>query len=261
MAKRRIDSLMVERGLAETRIRAQALLMAGKVLVGDRPVTKAGALVAEDVEVRLRKALPFVGRGGIKLAHALDQFRLDMTFLKAADIGSSTGGFTDCLLQRGSIRVYAIDVGRGQLDYRLRSDTRVVVMERVNARYPLSLPEKVDMATVDVSFISAAKVIPNTAAVVKEGGCVVVLLKPQFEAKRQEVSKGGVIKDPQMHAQVLGRFVVWAVDHGFRLKDLIPSPITGDSGNREFFVLLTPCSGKHTGQLLPRSRPSLRGTK
>ncbi|MEW6033862.1 MAG: TlyA family RNA methyltransferase [Chloroflexota bacterium] len=239
MAKRRIDSLMVERGLAETRSQAQALLMAGKVMVGDRTITKAGTLVPEEVELSLRESLPYVSRGGIKLAHALDEFHIDVASMVAVDIGASTGGFTDCLLQRGAARVYAVDVGRGQMDHRLRQDPRVVLMERVNARYPFLLPEKANIATIDVSFISATRVIPSAASVLKPGSPVVVLLKPQFEARREEVGKGGIIKDPQLHARVLGRFIVWAVDHRFRLRGLVPSPIAGASGNQEFLVLLT----------------------
>jgi 23S rRNA (cytidine1920-2'-O)/16S rRNA (cytidine1409-2'-O)-methyltransferase len=240
MARRRIDSLMVERGLVETRAKAQALLMAGRVLVDGRTVTKAGALVAEEAQVRLKEGLPYVSRGGTKLAHALDHFHVDTGALVAADIGSSTGGFTDCLLQRGACRVYAIDVGRGQLDYRLRRDPRVVVLEGVNARYPLGLPERAGLAVVDVSFISATRVIPSATAVLEKGGHLLVLVKPQFEARRPEVGKGGVVKDPLVHARVLARFIIWAVDHGHRFLGLTPSPIVGASGNREFFVLLKP---------------------
>ena len=154
------------------------------------------------------------------------------------DIGASTGGFTDCLLKRGASRVYAIDVGYGQLDYRLRQDTRVVAMERVNARYPISLPEKVDLATMDLSFISVEKVIPSVAKLLKDGGYLLVLIKPQFEARREEVGKRGVIKQPIVHARVLGRFITWLTEHSFRLGGLVASPILGDAGNKEFFVLL-----------------------
>ncbi len=238
MPKRRIDSLVVERGLAESRAKAQALIMAGQVLVEGKTALKAGIMVAEGAEITLLKPPPFVGRGGVKLEYALDQFQLDVSGRVAADIGASTGGFTDCLLKRGAKRVYAIDVGYGQLDYRLRQDARVVVMEGVNARYPLSLPEKVDLATIDVSFISAEKVIPSAAALLVGGGRLLVLVKPQFEARRAEVGKGGVIREPRLHATVLGRFITWMVKGGFRLKGLVASPILGSSGNREFFVLL-----------------------
>lgn len=229
---------MVERGLVESRAKAQALIMAGEVMVGGKEIIKPGTLVSEEVVIDILKPPPFVSRGGIKLEHALDQFQLDVSAKVVADIGASTGGFTDCLLQRGASRVYAVDVGYGQLDYRLRQDSRVVVMERVNARYPVPLPEKVDLATIDLSFISVKKVIPSVAKLLKENGLLLVLIKPQFEAKRGEVGKGGVIKEPLLHATILGRFIAWIVEHGFRLKGLVASPILGSSGNREFFVLL-----------------------
>jgi 23S rRNA (cytidine1920-2'-O)/16S rRNA (cytidine1409-2'-O)-methyltransferase len=238
VVKRRIDGLLVERGLAESRAKAQALIMAGEVRVGGKAAVKAGTLVAEDAEITVLKPPPFVGRGGVKLDHALEHFRLDVSAKVAADIGASTGGFTDCLLQKGASRVYAIDVGYGQLDYRLRRDKRVVVMERVNARYPIELLEKVDLATIDLSFISVEKVIPPVAQLLKEGGYLLVLLKPQFEAKRNEVGKGGVIKESIIHARVLGRFIAWAVRNGFRLGGVTASPIEGAEGNREFFALL-----------------------
>ncbi len=238
MAKRRIDSLMVEKGLVESRAKAQALLMAGEVVVDEKTITKPGTLVSEEVEITILEPPPFVSRGGIKLENALDQFQLDVSDKVAADIGASTGGFTDCLLQRGASRVYAVDVGYGQLDYRLRRDSRVVVMERTNARYPIPIPEKIDLATIDLSFISVKKVIPSVAKLLKDNGYLLVLFKPQFEAERGEVGKGGVIKEPILHATVLGRFIAWVVEHGFRLKGLVASPILGAEGNKEFFVLL-----------------------
>ena len=229
---------MVERGLVESRAKAQALLMAGEVVVGDKTITKPGTLVSEEAEIKILEPPPFVSRGGIKLAYALDQFQLDVSGKIVADIGASTGGFTDCLLQRGASRVYAVDVGYGQLDYRLRQDSRVVVMERTNARYLIPLPEKVDLATIDLSFISATKVIPSVAGLLKDNGYLLVLFKPQFESKRGEVGKGGVVKEPLLHATVLGRFIAWVVAHGLRLKGLVASPILGSSGNQEFFFLL-----------------------
>ncbi len=238
MAKRRIDSLLVERGLAESWAKAQALIMAGEVLVDGKAVVKAGTPVDEKAIITVTEPPPFVGRGGIKLDYALDRFQIDASSLVVADIGASTGGFTDCLLKRGAERVYAIDVGYGQLDYRLRRDSRVIVMERVNARYPVDLPGKVDMATIDVSFISVEKIIPSVVENMKEDGSLLVLIKPQFEARRREVGRGGVIKQPEVHARVLGRFIAWSVNNGFRLRGLIASPILGSSGNREFFVLL-----------------------
>ena len=238
VTKRRIDSLLVDRGLVESQVRAQALIMAGKVVVEGKAAIKPGTLVTEATVITIVEPPPFVSRGGIKLDYALDQFRLDVSGKVAADIGASTGGFTDCLLKRGARRVYAIDVGYGQLDYRLRQDSRVVVMDRVNIRYPVSLPEKVDLATIDLAFISVEKVIPSVVRLLDDSGYLVVLIKPQFEAKREEVGKGGVIRQPVVHARVLGRFITWMVEHGFRLGGLVASPITGASGNREIFVLL-----------------------
>jgi len=230
----------VTRELAENKIQAQALIMAGKVTASGKVVTKPGTQVDEDASLELAESLPYVSRGGFKLAHALDEFKLDVNSLTAMDVGASTGGFTDCLLQRGVKRVYAIDVGYGQLDYKLRQDPRVVVMERVNARYPLSLPEKVNIATIDLSFISVTKVLPNITAHLTQPGRIIVLFKPQFEAERKEVGKGGIIKDPQIHARVLGRFIVWATGHDLRLCGLVASPILGAEGNKEFLIFLTP---------------------
>jgi len=229
---------MVERGLVESRAKAQALIMAGEVMVREKVVTRPGTQVSEEAEITVLESPPFVSRGGVKLSYALDQFQLDVVSKVVADIGASTGGFTDCLLQRGASRVYAVDVGYGQLDFRLRQDPRVVVMERINARYPFPLPEKVDLVTMDLSFISVTKVIPSVAKLLKDDGYLLVLLKPQFEARRGEVGKGGVIKEPLLHARVLGRFIAWAVEYGLRLKGLVTSPILGASGNVEFFVLL-----------------------
>ena len=255
--KKRADLLLVERELAETRQRAQALIMEGLVYTSTGKVLKAGSLVAIDTSLEIRGRLPYVGRGGVKLAHALDRFGLDVSGLVAIDVGSSTGGFTDCLLQRGALRVFALDVGYGQLDHRLQQDPRVVVIERVNAHFPFSLPptrvmsgdvrepdseeyrgEQLDLATVDVSFISATKVIPQVAEHVKQGGYIIVLVKPQFEGRREEVGRGGVIRDPAVHARVLARAILWVVRAGYRLCNLVPSPILGDAGNREFFLLL-----------------------
>ncbi len=238
MTKRRIDSLLVERGLVGSQAKAQALIMAGEVMVAGKATIKPGTLVPEEAVITILEPPPFVSRGGSKLEYALGQFQLDVSSRVVADIGASTGGFTDCLLKRGASRVYAIDVGYGQLDYRLRQEPRVVVMERVNARYPISLPEKIDLATIDVSFISVEKVIPSVAKLLKDSGYLIVLIKPQFEAKREEVGKGGVIKEPIVHARVLGRFIAWIIDHRFRLGGLVASPILGDAGNKEFFVLL-----------------------
>jgi len=222
----------------ENQAKAQAMIMAGEVEVDGKAVSKSGTLVAKEAVIVIAEPPPFVGRGGLKLDYALDQFGLDVSSRVAVDIGASTGGFTDCLLKRGASRVYAVDVGYGQLDYRLRQDPRVVVMERVNARYPIDLPEKVDLANIDVSFISVEKVIPSVTRLVKEDGNLLVLIKPQFEARREEVGRGGIIKQPTLHARILGRFITWAIKNKFRLRRLVASPILGASGNREFFVML-----------------------
>jgi 23S rRNA (cytidine1920-2'-O)/16S rRNA (cytidine1409-2'-O)-methyltransferase len=238
--KNRLDVLLVQRGLAESREKAQAVIMAGAVVVNERPALKAGTLVAPDADIRVLAGPQFVSRGGEKLAHALDVFSLDVRGLTAIDVGASTGGFTDCLLQRGAARVYAIDVGRGQLDWRLRQDPRVVVMEGVNARYLESLPEKADLATIDVSFISLEKVIPPVVRQLREGARIVALVKPQFQARREEVGKGGVVRHPQVHAAVLGRFIGWCAGRRLRLLGLTTSPLLGPAGNKEFLVLLGP---------------------
>jgi 23S rRNA (cytidine1920-2'-O)/16S rRNA (cytidine1409-2'-O)-methyltransferase len=239
MAKQRLDNLLLSRGLAENMSKARALIMAGEITVNGKVIAKAGSLADENATIEIAQKLPYVSRGGIKLAYALDEFKLDVTSLIAIDVGASTGGFTDCLLQRGAKRVYAIDVGYGQLDYKLRQDPRVVVREKTNVHYPFSLPEKAYLATVDVSFISVTKVIPNIIEHLQPSGYIIVLLKPQFEAEKKEVGKGGIIKDPLVHARVLGRFILWTIDHGLRLGGLVASPITGAEGNQEFLLLLT----------------------
>jgi len=238
MGKKRLDVLLVERGLVESRERGKRLIMAGQVLVEGRVVDKPGARVPVDADIRLRARLPYVSRGGIKLAAALEAFGVDVEGAVAADVGASTGGFTDCLLQRGARRVYAIDVGYGQLAWRLRRDPRVVVMERTNVRYLDSLPEPIDLATVDVSFISLELVLPKVMGWLKPGGEIIALIKPQFEAGREKVGKGGVVRDPQVHRAVLRKILGWAVDHGLVVRGLIPSPIKGPAGNVEFLVHL-----------------------
>jgi len=238
LAKRRIDSLLVEKHLVESQAKAQALIMAGEVMADGKMVTKSGILIAEEAAISINEPPPFVSRGGLKLDYALDRFQLDVSSKVAADIGASTGGFTDCLLKRGASRVYAIDVGYGQLDYRLRQDSRVTVIERVNARYPITLPEKMDLATIDVSFISLEMVIPPVVQLLKDNSYLLVLIKPQFEARKEEVGKGGVIKQPLLHARVLGRLIAWVIEHSLRLRGLVAAPILGASGNKEFFALL-----------------------
>ena len=230
--------MLVERRLVESWAQAQAMIMAGEVLVDGKKINKSGTLVAEEAVITVVEPPPFVGRGGIKLDYVLSKFQLDVSSKVVADVGASTGGFTDCLLKRGVSRVYTIDVGYGQLDYHLRQDSRVVVLDRVNARYPIDLPEKVDLATIDVSFISVEKVIPPVDQLLKTGGYLLVLIKPQFEARKREVGRGGVIRRPVVHARVLGRFITWLIENNFRLVNLTASPILGASGNREFFILM-----------------------
>ncbi len=237
-AKERIDTLLVERGLVESRQRARALLLAGQVRVHGQPVTKPGTLVDPGADVQVSGGQRFVSRGGEKLHHALGVFGVNVSDYVCVDIGASTGGFTDCLLQRGARRVYAVDVGYGVLDYRLRQDPRVVVTERTNAREMTPLPEACDLATIDVSFIGVEKVLPAAMRSLKADGEIVALVKPQFQAGKSEVGKSGVVKDPQVHAAVLGRVIVWAVTNGLRLLDLSASPLLGPAGNREFFLHL-----------------------
>lgn len=239
VVKKRIDQLLVERNLAPTREKAQALLMAGEVLVEDRPITKPGTVVPEKSTIRLKKRLPYVSRGGIKLAHALTAFNINPDGLVALDVGASTGGFTDCLLQRGAQRIYALDVGYGQMALKLRNDPRVTVMERTNARYPFALPEPVRLATVDVAFISLNLVLPSLIQHLDQEGQIVALVKPQFEAFRSEVGSKGVIRSPKTHASILGRIGIWVINQGLRIRAMQPSPIKGDAGNREFFLHLT----------------------
>ncbi len=234
MAKRRLDVLLVERGLAESRTQAQRLIRAGLVRVAGQVADKPGTQVATNAAITLQARPRFVSRGGEKLEAALVRFGLDVRGWVAADVGASTGGFTDCLLQHGARRVYAIDVGYGQLDWRLRNDPRVVVMERTNARYLESLPEPVDLVTVDVSFISLGLILPMAVRWLKPGGQVVALIKPQFEAGRREVGKGGVVRDPQVHRRVLERVLDIAAGLDLGLRGLMPSPLRGPAGNVEF---------------------------
>lgn len=238
MAKRRLDQLLLDRGLAVDRDQARAAVMAGEVLVDDRPAVTLASLVDEGARVGLVEAPRYVSRGGEKLEHALDVFGVDASGVVCADIGASTGGFTDCLLQRGAALVYAVDVGRGQLNLRLRGDPRVVVMESVNARYLEPLPEPVDIAVVDVAFISLRQVLPAVMRSVRPDGDIVALFKPQFEAAKREVEKGGVVRDPQMHAKLIGRFAAWCVGERLRILGLTASPLLGPAGNREFLFHL-----------------------
>jgi 23S rRNA (cytidine1920-2'-O)/16S rRNA (cytidine1409-2'-O)-methyltransferase len=242
--RKRLDVLLVERGLVESREQGKRLIMAGQVLVDGQVVDKVGTQVAGGADIRLQAKPPYVSRGGPKLAAALDSFAVQVAGVVAADVGASTGGFTDCLLQQGARKVYAIDVGYGQLAWRLRQDPRVVVMERINVRYLESLPEPVDLATVDVSFISLELVLPSVMGWLKPAGDIIVLIKPQFEAGRAEVGKGGVVKDPEVHRTVLRKILAWALDHGLAVRGLMASPLKGPAGNVEFLAHLSKGRGE-----------------
>lgn len=242
----RLDLLLVQRELASSRTEAQRLIMADQVSVNGHKVTKAGTQVAADALIDVLARLPYVSRGGQKLAAALDCFGVSVSGLVAADVGASTGGFTDCLLQHGAARVYAIDVGYGQLAWSLRQDPRVIVMERTNARFLDRLPELIHLATVDVSFISLELILLRVYHWLISEGLIVALIKPQFEAGRTQVGKGGVVRDRAVHEQVLHRVLGWAVGHGMSLHGVIPSPITGPAGNTEFLALLGRSSSRPT---------------
>jgi 23S rRNA (cytidine1920-2'-O)/16S rRNA (cytidine1409-2'-O)-methyltransferase len=232
---------LTERGLAPTRQRAQALIMAGSVRVDDRLADKAGLLVGENQRVEVAEgALPYVSRGGLKLQAALDAFGLDVRGWVCLDVGASTGGFTDCLLQRGAGRVYAVDVGYGQIAWSLRQDPRVVVIERTNIRTidPEKMPEPVDLITIDVSFISLKLVVLAVLRFLKPGGRLLPLVKPQFEVGKGEVGKGGVVRDPAQHERVLADLALFFNGLGLTCGPVIPSPVIGPKGNREFFLLL-----------------------
>ncbi len=235
----RADLLLVERGLVESRERAQALIMEGMVFSPAGRVAKSGSWLDPGIELVVRGRLPYVSRGGFKLAHALDHFDLDPEGLVVLDVGASTGGFTDCLLQRGASRVYAIDVGHGQLAYTLRQDPRVVCYEKLNARLPFELPEPVDLLVIDVSFISLTLALPQPLGHLKTGGYAIALVKPQFEARRGEVGRGGVIRNDDLREDILMRVEHWmAARDDVELLGTTPSPITGDAGNQEFLALL-----------------------
>lgn len=237
--RRRLDQLLVERGLASSRAKAQALVMAGLVYSGERRLVKAGETLAEDVPLEVRGAAArYVSRGGEKLAAGLDAFAIDPRGLVALDIGASTGGFTDVLLQRGAARVYAVDVGYGQLDARLRADPRVIVRERTNARHlsAAEVPEPVDLVVCDASFISLRLVLPAALRLARPGAALVALIKPQFEAGRREVGKGGVVRDPAVHERVCTEIRAWLESEGWTVLGVVASPLTGPAGNREFLT-------------------------
>ena len=239
MAKVRADQLLVARELAESRTKAQALILAGAVFSGDRRIAKAGDLLADDAPLEVRgREHPWVSRGGVKLDHGLNHFGFEVVGAVALDIGSSTGGFTDVLLNRGAAKVYAVDVGTNQLAWKLRQDPRVIVHEQTNARYldATIVPEPVDVVVCDASFISLSKVLGPALGLARPGAKLVALVKPQFEAGRAEVGKGGVVRDPAVHARVCDEAAHWVASQGWRVLGVTESPITGPEGNIEFLL-------------------------
>lgn len=239
MAKERIDKILVDRGLVPSRERARALILAGQVLVSETVVDKAGTQIYTDAAIRLKTDdIPYVSRGGLKLEKALDEFDVLVEGVVAIDVGASTGGFTDCLLQRGASRVYAVDVGYGQLDWKLRSDERVTNLERTNIRHlePATLADIPSLAVIDASFISLEKVLPPTLLLLTENAQIVALIKPQFEVGRGEVGKGGVVRDQAKHDQVIEKISAFVLDSGCEIIGLTESPLLGPKGNREFLI-------------------------
>ncbi len=239
MAKVRADQLLVSRGLAESRTRAQALILAGSVFSGDKRVAKAGDLLPADARLEVKgRDHPWVSRGGVKLDHGLTHFGFDVSGAVALDVGSSTGGFTDVLLSRGAARVYAIDVGTNQLAWKLRQDPRVTVHEQTNARYltAKTVPEPIDVVVCDASFIGLSKVLGPALGLARPGAKLVALIKPQFEAGREEVGKGGVVRDPQIHQRVCDAAGAWVASQGWSVLGVVESPITGPEGNVEFLL-------------------------
>jgi 23S rRNA (cytidine1920-2'-O)/16S rRNA (cytidine1409-2'-O)-methyltransferase len=244
--KDRIDKILVDRGLTQSRERARALIMAGQVVVADHVAEKPGQMVPVAAEVRLKgELLPFVSRGGLKLQKALDEFNIDVTGLIVLDVGASTGGFTDCLLQRGAAKVIAVDVGYGQLAWKLRQDERVVNLEKTNIRYltPDKLPHIPDLAVIDASFISLAKVLPATLILLKDEAVIIALIKPQFEVGRGEVGKGGVVRDAMKHREVITAISSVAENLRLKVRGVTESPILGPKGNREFLIFMVKVAG------------------
>lgn len=239
--KKRLDLVVLEKGLADSRQRAQALIMAGKVLVNNLIVDKSGTLVSPKDDIVLQEEdHPYVSRGGLKLQKALHTLGIDINGFVCLDVGASTGGFTDCLLQHGAGRVYAVDVGYGQLSWKLRQDPRVVVIERMNIRFmqPDTIPQLVDLVTIDVSFISLKKVVPEILKFMKKNAGILALIKPQFEVGKRDIGKGGVVRDPDLHATVISNLSEFFIKKHLLCEWVIPSPILGPKGNKEFFISL-----------------------
>jgi 23S rRNA (cytidine1920-2'-O)/16S rRNA (cytidine1409-2'-O)-methyltransferase len=247
MAKKRLDVRMTELGLAESRQKAQAIIMSGQVFVDGKKTDKCGAPVTDEAQIEVHgKTLPYVSRGGLKLEKAMQCFPIDLHGVVAMDCGASTGGFTDCMLQNGAAKVYAVDVGYGQLDWKLRTDPRVVNMERTNARYltRAEIPEPLDFVSVDVSFISLGIILPALRPLMAENGQLVCLVKPQFEAGREKVGKKGVVRDPKVHLEVLEQFLTHAAASDLTVKGLTFSPVKGPEGNIEYLGWLAVQSGE-----------------
>lgn len=266
MAKKRLDVLMVEQGLAESRQKAQAIIMAGQVFIGDKRYDKAGVSVDENETLEVRgQTLRYVSRGGLKLEKAMAHFPIDLQGKTAADIGASTGGFTDCMLQNGAAKVYAVDVGYGQLAWSIRNDERVVCLERTNARYLTreQIPDPLDFASIDVSFISLKLILPALRPLMGEGGQIAALVKPQFEAGRDKVGKKGVVRDPAVHLEVLEHFLDHAKEADFSVKGITFSPIRGPEGNIEYLGFLQVGGGERyegdLGEIVKQSHKTLEG--
>jgi len=238
--KARIDQALVERGFFQSRERAQRAIMAGEVRMGDRVFTKAAELIEVDAPISIAQPSQFASRGALKLEGAIDFFRVEVQGKTALDIGASTGGFTDCLLQRGAAKVFAIDVGHGQLAWKLRNDPRVVVMEKLNARF-LSrehIPQLVDLCAIDVSFISLTLILPRAFELITQDGMILALIKPQFELEREDVGRGGIVSDSELHEKAQQKIVNFVAEANYRVVGLVPSTITGTDGNQEFFICI-----------------------
>jgi 23S rRNA (cytidine1920-2'-O)/16S rRNA (cytidine1409-2'-O)-methyltransferase len=238
--KLRLDQLLVGKGLFASREQARRAIMAGEVMIGTRIATKTSELLEEQAAITVKPTRRYVGRGALKLEAALDHFNIDVHGKTALDIGASTGGFTDCMLQRGANKVYAVDVGHGQLDWKLRNDPRVIVLEKINAR-SLSrehIPELVDLCVIDVSFISLTLVLPNAFDFITSTGVILALIKPQFELQRSEVGKGGIVRDPALHRKAQDKIVAFVTDLGDVVSGIVPSAIKGADGNQEFFACM-----------------------
>lgn len=264
--KKRLDVLLFERGILESRQKAQSIIMAGQVFVDGKRVDKAGASVADDAKIEVKgHTLAYVSRGGLKLKKALDSFEIELNGVTAIDAGASTGGFTDCMLSRGAEKVYAVDVGYGQLAWSLRNDSRVVCMERTNVRYltPEDIPEPLDFATIDVSFISLKLVLPAIRSLLKDTGEIVCLIKPQFEAGKEKVGKKGVVRDKTVHLEVLEQFLSYAAENRLFVKGITFSPIRGPEGNIEYLGYLSvkeqPAFLGNLKALVEESHESLEG--